>query len=89
MNGISLAKELKKKSIYYFVCWIGQEDPRYDSEKSAVEMRRTIIALGKNTHKFIKEHNNMCRKVEDIKYKDYMEQRFNYRSGQSGDAFVK
>lgn len=63
-----------------------KEDPRYTSEKATLNMRQTLSALGKNTHKFIQQHNDLTGKAEHLKYKSYVEERGNYRSG-SGVTF--
>lgn len=76
-------------SIFVLICICfceDKEDPRYTSEKATLNMRQTLSALGKNTHKFIQQHNDLTGKAEHLKYKSYVEERGNYRSG-SGVTF--
>lgn len=47
-------------------------------------MRHTLSTLEKNTSKFIREHSELSKKAENLKYKNYFEERNNYLTGQSG-----
>lgn len=52
-----------------------------------MNMRQTLSTLERNTHNFVKEHTNLSNKVEYLKFKSYVEERNNFRSG-SGEMFI-
>lgn len=70
---------------FFFICSKGKEDPRYSTDKSSMDMRKTLTALERNTHKFIQEHNDLSKKAEHLKYKCFIEERYDCRSGQTGE----
>ena len=58
-----------------------EKDPRYASSNCTMNMRQTLSKLEKNTHKFVKEHNDLSTKVEYLKFKSYVEERNSLRTG--------
>lgn len=50
-------------------------------------MRQTLSKLGKNTQKFVQEHNDLSTKVEYLKFKSYVDERNSLRSG-SGELLL-
>lgn len=52
-----------------------------------MNMRQTLSKLEKDTHKFVQKHNDLSSKVEYLKFKSYVEERNNLRSG-SGELFL-
>lgn len=58
-----------------------KEDPRYSGAKSSMMMRKALSDLSKNTHKFVRETNELLKKAEYFKYRSFVEERESYRSG--------
>lgn len=46
-----------------------------------MELRRTLSQLQKDTHNFIREHNELANRVEYLRDKDFIEQREKYLNG--------
>lgn len=51
-------------------------------------MRMALLAMEKCTHKFIHDHNELSSKAEYLKYKNYVEQRDNIRTQQTGTLAI-
>lgn len=51
-------------------------------------MRMALLAMEKCTHKFIHDHNELSSKAEFLKYKNYVEQRDNIRTQQTGTVAI-
>lgn len=57
-----------------------QKDPRYYSNSVGMELRKTLMQLQKDTHNFIREHNELANRAEYLRDRDFIEQREKYLS---------
>lgn len=64
-----------------FVIKKGEMDPRYATENSSMNLRQTLSTLQKSTHQFVREHNELSSHVQYLKYRNFVEDRNSYRSG--------
>lgn len=56
----------------------GDEDPRYKSDTSSMEMKVALSQLQRNTNRFIREHTELTKKAESLKYDNFIEERRKY-----------
>lgn len=75
----------EKSQFFCFYFQLDKDDPRYGSDEASKDMRIALSSLEKCTHKFVREHSELSTKVEFLKYKNYVEQRENIRSQQTGN----
>lgn len=84
-NTVELYKNVEKITVFCSYFQLDKDDPRYGSDEASKDMRIALSSLEKCTHKFIREHSELSTKVEFLKYKNYVEQRENIRSQQTGN----
>lgn len=51
------------------------EKSSYDDGNVSMNMRQTLSALTRNTHKFVQQHSDLTKDVEYLRYKNFVENR--------------